>query len=306
MNENIKNHNLIPNNKNSNILPTGIPNLEYIIQLIDTVKNSPLAKPFTTRDGKVDESAIMTNMILGHEMGLAPMASLALGKKIDKDSYLSVMRGRELGIDPSVSMTKIYHIPTKNGPVMSLGKDIVEGLILSSGTEIHFIRKYQPAKMYTTLDGIYMGHEYMLDNFDDNYIILDKDNSNKDDVLIAVKEENKIALVKKSGITFVSSVRLVRKSNNIDETFHYSIQEAINAKLHIGYHSSNKDIDGKTPLYIPGKDNWNLHPATHLTDRVLLIAGRVVVADKLAGSYSIDETVDILNTENNTNMNTLP
>jgi len=271
-------------------------NLDAITKLANSVKTSPFAKDFRNENGDVDEGAIISNMALGIEMGLSPVASLMLGKRLNANAYFSVLRGRELGLDPISSISKVYNISTSNGNVIALAVDIIIAKILESGTEIHYIRDFKPTPMYKSLTGQYLGHKYLLfddeGKLDEDFFLYVKDVTTKEELLEAQKQGKTI--IYQSGITNVSTVRLVRKSNNIDKTFTYSLQEAIDAGLYNGFHSSLLDTKGK-PLYMKGKSNWNNHPQTHLRHRPLSIGGRIVVADYLMGNYSIDEAIEIIN-----------
>jgi len=282
-----------PNNGN-------IVDLAAITTLANQVKTSPFAKDFTSKDKDgnitVDTGAIVANMVLGHEMGLAPMASLMLGKRLNANSYFSVLKGRELGIDPITAISKIYNIPSGGGSVIALAVDIIIAKIIESNTTMTYIRDFEPTPTYSTADGIYVGHKHLLTNedgsFKSNFFLYIKDVT---DIKLAkqAKQDGKIIIVQ-TGMTNVTSLRLVREAKGLDVVFHYSLQEAIDAKLYRGFHSSLKDDKGNA-LYIKGKDNWNSHPATHLRHRPASIGGRIVVADKLLGAYSIDEAIEILN-----------
>lgn len=311
-------------------LPT-VPDMNYINNLAETLSGA-LAKPFILKDDdnkvimengkpKIDTGAVVANMVLGHEMGIPPMASLQLGDRINADAYMSVIRGRELGIDAVSSIDKIYHINNK----ISLAKDIIIAQLLKVGAKVNYIRKYEPTPIYKGLDGKYVGHRHMLCDKEgvlkNIYHIYVKTNlaplkpnasqadkqafaqkqieiskKTKAEIVPAIKD-GKIVLYQ-SGITYVSSVHIIRESNSIDEVWHYSIQEAIDASLHEGFHSRKLSEDGKSQLYVTGKPNWNNHPAQHLTDRVLKIAATTVVADKIMGNYSHEEMIEILDTPN--------
>jgi hypothetical protein len=281
---------------------TQVLDLTAITVLANQVKTSPFAKDFTTtdKDGTklVDTGAIIANMTLGYEMGLAPMASLMLGKRLNPNSYFSVLKGRELGIDPVTSISKIYNIPSGGGTVIALAVDIIIAKILQSGTKMEYIRDFQPTPTYTTITGEYVGHKHLISDKDGNimptFFLFIKDVTDMEDAKKA-KKDGKI-IIMQTGMTNVTSLRLVRESNKIDMIFHYSLQEATDAKLYNGYHSMLKDDKGN-PFYVKGKDNWNNHPATHLRHRPASIGGRIVVADLLLGAYSIDEGIEILNVD---------
>ncbi len=306
--------NTIPKTKISTSLSKSnqlLPDLQQIEQFANSVKNSAMAKAFEHKgkDGKmvVDVGDIIAAVTLGWDMGISPPAALMLGRKLNANSYFSVLRGKELGLDAITSMSKIYIIPTQNGDIIALDVSIITKAIIDSGTEIHYIRTSAPTPTYTEIkSGRYLGHKYMF---------TDKDDKIKDDYFIYVKGVNdndvkeangqgKIILIQ-SGITHVTSVRLIRKSHNIDETFHYSLQEATDAGLYRGFHSSLIDSKTKNPLYITGRDNWNNHPFTMLRNRITSIGGRIVVADKLQGSYSKEEVMEIVNVQTEDELQTL-
>ena len=235
-------------------------------------------------------------MVLGHEMSLSPMASVMLGKRLNAKSFFSVLKGRELGIDPITSISKIYNIDTKNGSVIALAVDIIIAKILESGTEFEYLRDYEPTPTYKTLDGTYVGHKYLITNDDgtikDNFFIYITGKHSADDAANAQKKGQIVVL--QSGLTNVTSIRFIRKAKNINMVLHYSMQDAIDADLYNGFHSKLLDANGK-PVYNKGKFNWNSHPATHLRHRPLSIGGRIIVADVLMGIYSIQEAIEILN-----------
>ena len=293
-------------------------------ELTDVIKTSDLAKPFriTDKDGnykldkdgnpEVDTGAIMSNMILGNELGITPMASLLLGKALNAKSYFSVLKGRTLGLDPVTSIDKIYNIPTKNGDKLSLDVSVISRAIILSGTKMEYIRDAQIVPTYkTVVDNKYAGHKFNICNADGSvkdgfYIsplnVTDLAKPENKEVLTEVQKQNRDGktVVYKSGSTKVTSLRLVRKLDNgeiIDNTFHYSLQEAIDAELVSGVHSSRIDPQTGKLEVIEVKSAWTYHENTMLRNRVTSIAGRIMVADLLAGTYSHEEMVEIVNAE---------
>ena len=272
---------------------------ESISKLSDS---SIIKKNFSSKneDGKtvVNTSDVVSCIMLGQEMGLPPAVSINFGNRLNTKSYFSVLRGRELGLNPITSMNKIYNITTKNGDIIYIAVDIINKAIIDSGTEIHIIRDNAPVITYKSITGKYLGHHYNIcdnkGNLNDNIFIY-KDGVTPLEKLTEANAANKLIIIP-FGITNVTSIRLVRKSNNMDIIFHYSLQDATDGKLYRGFHSSLVDNNGK-PLRIDGKDNWNNHPTTHLRNRSLSIGGRIVVADKLQGSYNKEEAAEIADVE---------
>lgn len=289
-------------NPNTSLNP--LFDIDAIERFAESVKTSKLAKSFQKKDKDgnplpVETADIVAAISLGMDMGLAPAAALSMGKKLNANSYFSVLRGRELGLGAISSMSKIYVIPTNNGDVITLDVGLITKCILDSGTEMHYIRDYEPTPLFADVkSGDILGHKYLFYNDDgtfkdDSFFILRK-NTPAEDTQKA-NDEGKI-IITKVGITYVTSLRLVRKSNNIDKVFHYSIQDAIDAELHEGFHSKHKDAKGNR-IWISGRDNWNKNPQTMLRNRPTSIGGRIVAADLIQGGYSMDETMEILNVD---------
>jgi len=298
--------------------------ISYLKQVVDEVSTSDLVKSFrlVDKDGNyildedkkptIDKGAVLTNLMMGQELGLKPMSSLMLGKTLNAKSFFSVLKGRSLGLDPITSISKIYNISTRNGDVLALAVDIISMAISRSGTTMDYIRDAELVPTYKTMTGAYAGHKYQVCDADgatkDSYYISDlspKEIAKSPDDLAraqAAKKEGKVILYQ-SGTTKVTSLRLVRELSNdkvTDITFHYSIQEAIDAGLVSGTHSSHIDPTTGQLEVITTTSAWTFHENTMLRNRVTSISGRIVVADLLAGTYSHDEAVEIVNLEENT------
>jgi hypothetical protein len=248
-------------------------------------------------ESKVEKSDIIASLMLGNELGFSPMATIALGKQISSKSYLAVQRGNSLGLDKMTSLSKIYAFTNKNGDIITaLDVSIILKCILDTCDKMEYIRDYEYARLYyNMLDNSYIGHEFLImdknNSINPKYFIYIKDITNPNDLREALSE-NKIPIIAK-GTTYVTSLRLVRNSKAIDKTFHYSIQDAIDAGLHRGYHSILKDTKGNS-IRVDGRDNWNNHPPTMLRNRVSSIAGRVVSGDIIQGGYSTEEASEFI------------
>jgi len=302
-------NNKLSTRSNPSLSPSNILNVDVLNSLTKLANgiaspNSPFAENFIVKDKdgrpildengnrKVDTTAIVGSMVLGHELGISPMASLMLGRKLNANSYYSILRGRELGVDSITSINKIYVIPNQNGDTIALSVDIITAKMIEAGVTINYIRDNMPVPTYKDTTGRYIGHKYQLYNDDgtlkDGYFLYIKDKTSADEVKKAMQDGN--IIVYQSGITNISTVKLDRKSTNTSITISYSLQEAIDAGLYNGFHSYLVGEDGK-PLMIKGKANWNNHPATHLRHRPLSIGGRIIAADVLKGNYSIEEAM---------------
>lgn len=299
-NENNNTKSIAKVNSNPNSMITKLSDFDAFAEYI---LKSEYRKNFERKNAEgvlvAEKGDIVSCLVLGNELGISMMGSIVLGKKLNANSYFSVIKGRELGLSPITSISKIYNIDTQNGTVLSLAVDLISKAILDSGTKMEYVRDYEMTQTYQTLDKVYVGHYYNLCDSSgellSNYLIYLKDITTAEQVSSAMRE-GKIVVMKK-GYTYVTSLRLVRPDKGIDKTFHYSIQEATDAGLHVGFHSSNIMQDGKSE-YVKGRSNWNSHPASMLRNRVTSIAGRIVVADVLQGAYSHEEVTEILNVDN--------
>jgi len=261
------------------------------------IAKSPMySKAFRDKEGNIDEGAILANIVLGNEMGIPPAASVMLGNKLDKKSYFSVIKGKAMGLDPITSINKIYNISTNNGDVIALAVDLVSKAILDSGTSMEYIRDFQAVPMYfDVVSGMYVGHKYNVcdthGQLKEDYHLLEGKTELTENDKVA-KKAGKTFIKKGSNLTTITSLRLVRPDKNINQVFHYSLQEATEAGLYRGYSVYLKDAKGN-PIYMEGRNNWNSHPATMLRNRVTSIGGRIIAADILQGAYTTDEVIDM-------------
>lgn len=283
------------------------PDIEVIENLVDRIATSSLAKPFQYKDadGKtvVNKGDIVSCIALGYELGISPMASLSLGKRLDANAYFSVKKGEAMGLDPVTSISKIYNIETRRGTILYTGVDVISAAILRTGTKMDIINDFVTAPMFYEMVGNkYVGHYFELfpkgELIDSMFLYVDKVSTPED--VKAANEAGKIIIKRSSPIT-TTKVTTIRFTRNIGKeeksiTIHYSLQQAIDAGLYKGYHSSDVDQSGK-PIWIEGKDNWLAHPATMLRNRCISIGGRIIAADALGGIYSKDEVMDMEDVE---------
>jgi hypothetical protein len=289
------------NNSGSSVLTRQLQEFDVFAEYI---LNSDYKKNFekVNKDNQkiVEKGDIIACLVLGNELGITPMGSIALGRQLNAKSYFSVIKGRELGLNPITSISKIYNIETANGTILSMAVDIISKCIIDAKVQMDYIRDYEVSPTYITMSGVYVGHKYNISddkgNIKSDYFLYNSKFHSVDDFKSAMTE-GKIIIVEK-GFTHVTTLRLIRSDIGLNKLFHYSLQEATDAGLYAGFHSTNVDNAGKA-IYVTGRSNWNNHPATMLRNRVTSIAGRIVVADKLQGTYSHDEAQEIadVNTE---------
>lgn len=273
------------NNKNSALaLSTQFTEID---KLVDSIVNSELGKPFRYKDSdgkdQVNKSDIVANIVLGHELGLTPMASVVLGKRLTIKSYFSVVKGKTLGVDPVTAINKIYNIPTGNGDMVVVGVDIIEKVLLDCNVKYDILEDSAPIYNYYQA-GRLMDNDEALDNdiLRDKFEVIYPTSTAAD--VKRIMDSGKIPITKKE-YTKRTKIRFVRKEKDIDITISYTLQQAIDAGLYLGYHSKQVGNDNK-PLLVEGKDNWNKNPETMLRNRTLSIGGRIIAADKLNGVYT--------------------
>lgn len=268
---------------------------EFALAIVDSDTANVFKKPGAE---KADVADVIGAISIGLEIGIPPMSAISLGKTLNAKSYLSVLKGKSMGIDPITSIAKIHNIETGNGSVLYTSVDLISKAILDSGTTMKIIRDYEPTPMYYDLaSNAYLGHHWKI--FDRNNIIkplyfLWKEGVDKNDVKKAI-DEGKIIIRQSKQFTYVTTIHFVRKAKGIDEEFSYSTQEAIDAELLNGFHSwkLTQNGDKQTPFWVKGKLNWNNNTPQMLRNRCISIPGRIIVADILQGIYTEDEVVDM-------------
>lgn len=296
--------------------PIKFGTLDELTKVAELVKTSELARPFAKLDSekqivyeddgitpRVDVGSIVANLALADAMGLPPIVGLALGTKLNANAFFATLKGKELGISPITAMSKIYVIPSKRGETISVGVDIIEKCLINAKVKLTFIRNYKPTPIFKDMKtNMYIGHLYELSDrngvLEPEYFIFQKENNNAEykKQLSDAFNANKIIL-EQIGLTRVTTVRMVREDTFFDEIQHYSIQDAINAKLYPGMTTFNEVVEGK--------DNWILHPATMLRGRAISILGRICIADILQGVYSHEEAMEILNVDSESDLKDL-
>jgi len=291
-------------------LTTPVESLAMIPELQKYVEGIAKSKAFTKnytadKDGNVDPADIITAIMLGNEMGFAPMASVLLGNKLSINKYMSVVKGKALGIDSVTSVNKIYNIPTAKGDIIALAVDIHTKCLLDANVKFTLIEDFVPVYMYQSDKGNFTEKEvFNNDNTikSEFYLI---PSTYTDAVKLEIQEavkNHKICILKKQ-IDTRTTWRFERPAKGIDLTISYTLQEATDADLYAGYHSKLTDIvrvqgkDTNQPRWMNGKDNWNNHYKTMLRNRPLEIGARIVVADKLQGTYSFAEAYEITDNE---------
>lgn len=287
-----------------------LPDLSLVNSYIDSVIDSKLVTGFERPDPNdpkkkiVDRSDIFTAIVLGMEMNISPAGSLLLGSKLNKNSYFSAIRGKEIGMGATSAINNIHTIDTANGKIQSLGVNAINMCLNKGGVELDILADYQPSAIYVdAYTKRYVGHALQLFGAKPTVFVFQDKIHTKEEVQKA-KDKGLLIVERVNSFTYATSIKFTRPSTNTTITITYCLQEAIDAELFRGFHSTLVDKDGK-PLYIKGKSNWNNHPAVMLRNRPLSIGGRIIVADLMQGGYSQDEVVDMVNQEKGTDYTTI-
>lgn len=256
-----------------------------------------------TKDGKdlIDEATgkptintadIAICLMAGHELGLNITGSLLLGKKLNQATYLSIIRGRGIGVDAATSMEKIVSIPTKNGLVSYTMVDIISAKLLQGGVQfLPFIKNYAPFYIYydaTTKEEQDLD-QILTENDDLKSEILLINASTKTDEVVKAKE-NGVKMVTKIQHGYYSKAKFTRSFPDSKIT-HYQRFTTLDAER-AGLLPIYQTKDGKTEIVQKGKDNWISNTPQMMNNRVISIGGRIIGADLINGLYTKDEMLD--------------
>ena len=239
---------------------------------------------------------VVACVLLGADMGLTPMAAITLGKQLNQNSYFSVLKGRSMNLDPITSIQNIYNISTSRGSILYTGVHIITSTIIKSGTIIEFLEDYVRVPIYRDSKSNVIQYEDLLDNtgnVDSRFFIASSLSLAAE--VKAASEAGKVLIAKSLSNDRRTTIKFTRPLIGQTITKSYSLQEATDAGLYMGYHSELCDTKNK-PLAIEGKDNWNKHPRVMLTNRVLAIGGRIIASDMLNGIYLPEEAKEIADT----------
>ena len=250
----------------------------------------------TTGRPKINIADIVLCLTTGYELGLNIGGSLLYGKKLNQATYMSIVKGRGLGIDVATAMEKIITIQSKNGNTVSYTMvDIISAKLMQNQiTFLPFIKNYAPYYIYylagTTeeleLDKIADENDDLLSDYFVVHAGLVKEQVEK------AKSENKI-LVTKTRHGYYSKAKFVRTYPNGKQVTHYQRFSTLDAERAGLLPSYGQDANDKNKIVqlTQGKDNWINNTPQMMNNRVISIGGRIIGADLLNGVYTRDEVV---------------
>lgn len=260
--------------------------LEMAKTFVDFVMNSSFKANFETRDDQgnkiVNPNDIINCVMLGMELGLQPISALTYGRALSGNLYISIKRGRALGLDDVASTQNIHVWTNKDKLIVYTGVQIVTKVLMDCGVRLNILDDAVPTYKYVDLKVA----NKLYDNFDPNKMVLVYNGISKETLAEELKSGK--TAVKQMKYDVRTTIEFTRPNKKQQIKISYTMRQAINAGLYKGVDDDGKEVDGKA--------NWNNHLETHLRDRCLTIGGRIIAADKLNSIYSEDEAMEIKNT----------
>lgn len=286
------------NNPNNSLSETsigsfGIDKIETLQQaeaFANYIAKSQFADNFVRvvrgEDGKdkreINISSIVACLVLGQEIGLKPMESIAVGRMLNREAVIKVHRGRDLGLNAFAAIQNIHIFPGGGGnEIIYLGIHVVEMVLTKMGIRREIIDDgTKPFTKYYLYSKNEDGDEVKFDSTK-HFLVT---GITKEEVAKNIKEGKKPVICKKDRRGLI---KLTRGDQSI--AIPYYLSDAIEAGLYHGVNSLGDEVKGK--------DNWNKHPATHLRKMSTMLGARIIAADKLSGIY-VDSEIGSIPTNN--------
>jgi len=260
--------------------------IEIAKEFVEIVMNSSYRSKFEDLvDGKrvVNPSDIVSCILLGFELGLQPISSLNYGRALNGNAYISIKRGRTLGLDDTAAMQNI-HVWTKGDKiVVYTGIHIVNKVLIEAGVVVNILEDAIPIYKYKNASS---GETF--ETLPEKSILISNDINVE---FLKKKLAEGYIPITRTLFDKRTTVKLTRRNTGQEVQITYTLRQAINARLYKGVTDDGEKVDGK--------DNWNNHPETHLRNRTLMIAGRIIAADKLNNIYNEDEAREIIDLNTN-------
>jgi hypothetical protein len=238
---------------------------------------------------KVNIADVAMSIVTGYELGLDLGGSLLLGKKLNPATYLSVIKGKEIGVGIATALEKIVSIPTRNGLISYTMVDVISAKLIEGGVSfLPFLRNFAPFYRYYDASS---KEELDLD------VVLNENDFLKEDYFLVnagtTPELLKEALTAgKKTVTRIrygefTKAKFVRKTSAGIVTHYqrFSTLDAQRAGLLPVYDKDGKEL-------AKGKDNWISNTPQMMANRVISIGGRIIGADLIHGLYTKEELID--------------
>jgi len=210
---------------------------------------------------------VVAAILLSKEIGISPMAGLMLGKKLNKKSIFSVIKGKALGIDPVTAIENLHYI---NDNSSSTGIHIMTGLALKAGVVTKIIRDFKPVYGYKTKEGTVVKKDDLDDDF---HQIVHKGMAKEE--MDATKLH---VIVHPKPIDYVTEIEFRREIKQPNGTFKEMILN------NVSYYSEFS--------HLHAKDNWKQNTKIMMRNRNYAIGFRAIADDALNGLYEDSEIAD--------------
>lgn len=257
-------------------------------------------KPNEITRNVINKNDIVAAIVFGKELGISPMKSIMLGKSLNLTLASKIAKGLALGLSVEEARNVINIIPSKNGDIIHVGYQVIAKVLLDHNIKFHYTEDGKPILGWRELiidtsknkivKGAVLFTEDTRSQLDDNAFFVYEKWHQLIDAVKAFKAGKRI--VQEEVIDKRTTVVFNREGYE-PLTISYTLQDATDAGLYNGYHST--DTKDGAPLWIDGKDNWNKHPLTMLRGRPLAIGGRIIGADFMHDTYSSEEAYEIVN-----------
>jgi hypothetical protein len=250
---------------------------------------------------KINIADVTLCLMAGHELGLDLAGSIMYGAKLNRFTYISVIKGRSLGIDLATSIEKIITIPNKTGNTSTYTMvDIITSKLNSNNVVfLPFIKNYAPFYQYYDANREELELDKVLDENDDlkpEYVLINLTGAS--DPKVAEEIKKTVAEAKTNGKIVVTKVqhgyyskaKFVRTYPDGHVVTHYqrfSTLDAERAELLPLWQTQNNVV----VKVQDGKDNWIKNTPQMMNNRVISIGGRIIANDLLQGIYTREEIV---------------
>lgn len=277
--------------RESNSLADLTKNIDY--KGLTELATSLIASKFTNLSN-VEEA--IGAIIIGHELGFKPGTSVMLGKMLNRQSLISVIKGRSLGIfDPITAMQNIHVFNGGQGEIVYTGIHVINAILLKANVKTDILEDYKPLYKYTVFltdengnivykDGKPVVEDIITtDELNESYEFITKDK-------LKVSVGKTAAFKQPAAYDFRTTVQMTRIKDGIIHQIKisYTLKDAIEAGLYPGIAS-----DGTV---YKGKDNWKKNPKGMNRNRSMALCGRIIAADFLGNVYDESEIGETIHT----------
>lgn len=225
-------------------------------------KTNETSKTAVTKLGGLEFKSFSEMKAWGDEIVKSGLTPLKSGGAV----VAAVMMGKELGLEPMISVNNIIPI---NGKA-TLGIHLINALLLQAGVVTEVIRDYEPCVAFAMKGDD--GKSYKGEKGDQAPTVLR---------VGFADEEARTHEVKGKGIVdYTTVVKMTRSIKQADGTY-----KAMSVTSSFSYNDSVK-------AGLHEKDNWAKYMKQMCLHRATAFAGRLIAADITLGMYEVSEMLD--------------